>query len=123
MLNIGSVRYAPAVTAFPAGITTGSTWDTSLMYARGNALGMFQFHGRGDVPLNWIMNRHGIESARCSCSAGTRSWTAWQNPSGRTLNALERLDAEQYRLEGIGKAFRMIHIWQASLWLRYGPWP
>jgi len=34
------VRYAEQVTAFPAGITTGSTWDTGLMYARGNALGM-----------------------------------------------------------------------------------
>ena len=33
------VRYALQVTAFPAGITTGSTWDTSLMYARGYALG------------------------------------------------------------------------------------
>ncbi|RFU35213.1 hypothetical protein B7463_g1094, partial [Scytalidium lignicola] len=33
------VRYAQQVTAFPAGITTGSTWDTELMYARGNALG------------------------------------------------------------------------------------
>lgn len=34
------MRYAEQVTAFPAGITTGSTWDTGLMYARGNALGM-----------------------------------------------------------------------------------
>lgn len=33
------VRYAQKVTAFPAGITTGSTWDTGLMYARGYALG------------------------------------------------------------------------------------
>ncbi|TVY80912.1 putative beta-glucosidase L, partial [Lachnellula suecica] len=33
------VRYAQQVTAFPAGITTGSTWDTSLMYARGYAHG------------------------------------------------------------------------------------
>ncbi|KAJ8061602.1 hypothetical protein OCU04_009408 [Sclerotinia nivalis] len=33
------VRYAQKVTAFPAGITTGSTWDTDLMYARGYALG------------------------------------------------------------------------------------
>ncbi|PVH77153.1 glycoside hydrolase family 3 protein [Cadophora sp. DSE1049] len=33
------VRYAQQVTAFPAGITTGSTWDTSLFYAFGNALG------------------------------------------------------------------------------------
>lgn len=34
-----SVRYAQQVTAFPAGITTGATWDTSLFYAFGNALG------------------------------------------------------------------------------------
>ncbi|KAH8591088.1 glycoside hydrolase family 3 protein [Bisporella sp. PMI_857] len=33
------VRYAQQVTAFPAGITTGSTWDTNLIYARGYALG------------------------------------------------------------------------------------
>ncbi|KAF4632883.1 hypothetical protein G7Y89_g5229 [Cudoniella acicularis] len=33
------VRYAQGVTAFPAGITTGSTWDKSLMYDRGYALG------------------------------------------------------------------------------------
>ncbi|CZS94149.1 probable beta-D-glucoside glucohydrolase [Rhynchosporium agropyri] len=33
------VRYAQQVTAFPAGITTGSTWDTGLFYAFGNALG------------------------------------------------------------------------------------
>lgn len=34
------MRYAQQVTAFPASITTGSTWDTSLFYAFGNALGM-----------------------------------------------------------------------------------
>ncbi|KUJ06714.1 glycoside hydrolase [Mollisia scopiformis] len=33
------VRYAQQVTVFPAGIMAGSTWDTSLMYARGYALG------------------------------------------------------------------------------------
>lgn len=33
------VRYAQGVTAFPAGITTGSTWDVNLMYTRGNFLG------------------------------------------------------------------------------------
>ncbi|RDL36358.1 Glycoside hydrolase [Venustampulla echinocandica] len=33
------IRYAQQVTAFPAGITTGSTWDPSLMYARGYAIG------------------------------------------------------------------------------------
>lgn len=33
------VRYAQGITAFPAGITVGATWDTGLMYARGLALG------------------------------------------------------------------------------------
>ena len=33
------VRYAQHVTAFPAGIQAGATWDTGLMYARGLALG------------------------------------------------------------------------------------
>jgi beta-glucosidase len=41
--NLKSIRYAQQVTAFPAGITTGSTWDTELMYARGFALGKY-FH-------------------------------------------------------------------------------
>lgn len=34
------------VTAFPAGITTGATWDKSLMHARGAALGR-EFRGKG----------------------------------------------------------------------------
>lgn len=34
------------VTAFPAGITTGATWDKSLMLARGVALGE-EFRGKG----------------------------------------------------------------------------
>jgi beta-glucosidase-like glycosyl hydrolase len=34
------------VTAFPAGITTGATWDKDLMYARGQALGR-EFRGKG----------------------------------------------------------------------------
>ncbi len=34
------------VTAFPAGITTGATWDKDLMYARGVALGK-EFRGKG----------------------------------------------------------------------------
>ncbi|KAK3684979.1 glycosyl hydrolase family 3 N terminal domain-containing protein [Podospora appendiculata] len=34
------------VTAFPAGITTGATWDKVLMYARGVALGQ-EFRGKG----------------------------------------------------------------------------
>ncbi|KAJ5683695.1 uncharacterized protein N7477_000040 [Penicillium maclennaniae] len=33
------VRYANPVTAFPAGINAGATWDRSLMYARGAAMG------------------------------------------------------------------------------------
>ena len=34
------------VTAFPAGITTGATWDKDLIYARGVALGQ-EFRGKG----------------------------------------------------------------------------
>ncbi|KAJ5211590.1 uncharacterized protein N7498_003236 [Penicillium cinerascens] len=33
------VRFANPVTAFPAGINAGATWDRNLMYARGAALG------------------------------------------------------------------------------------
>ena len=33
------VRYKRDVTAFPAGVMAASTWDTNLMYSRGNALG------------------------------------------------------------------------------------
>jgi beta-glucosidase len=33
------VRYANPVTAFPAGINAGATWDRSLLYARGAAIG------------------------------------------------------------------------------------
>ncbi|KAJ5132908.1 hypothetical protein N7448_007066 [Penicillium atrosanguineum] len=33
------IRYANPVTAFPAGINAGATWDRSLMYARGAAIG------------------------------------------------------------------------------------
>lgn len=34
------------MTAFPAGITTGATWDKALMYARGVAMGK-EFRGKG----------------------------------------------------------------------------
>jgi beta-glucosidase len=40
------VRQTDGVTAFPAGITTGATWDKSLMLARGVALGQ-EFRGKG----------------------------------------------------------------------------
>ena len=33
------VRFANPVTAFPAGINAGATWDRSLIYARGAAMG------------------------------------------------------------------------------------
>jgi len=36
-----SIRFAQGVTAFPAGIVAGSTWDTDLIYQRGNAMGMY----------------------------------------------------------------------------------
>jgi beta-glucosidase len=40
------VRLADNVTAFPAGITTGATWDKSLMYERAVAMGK-EFRGKG----------------------------------------------------------------------------
>lgn len=39
VLTFGSVRYVQGVTAFPAGVQAAATWDTALMYSRGNALG------------------------------------------------------------------------------------
>ena len=40
------VRLADNVTVFPDGITTGATWDKSLMYARAVAMGK-EFRGKG----------------------------------------------------------------------------
>ncbi|RYO78271.1 hypothetical protein DL766_007603 [Monosporascus sp. MC13-8B] len=40
------VRSTTNITAFPAGITTGATWDKELMYQRGVALGE-EFRGKG----------------------------------------------------------------------------
>ena len=33
------IRYVQGTTAFPAGVQAAATWDTNLIYARGNALG------------------------------------------------------------------------------------
>lgn len=40
------VRTTEGVTAFPAGITTGATWNKELMYLRGVAIGE-EFRGKG----------------------------------------------------------------------------
>lgn len=40
------VASTDGATAFPAGITTGATWDKDLIYARGVALGK-EFRGKG----------------------------------------------------------------------------
>ncbi|KAJ4306400.1 hypothetical protein N0V88_001200 [Collariella sp. IMI 366227] len=40
------VSSADNITAFPAGITTGATWDKALIYARGVAIGK-EFRGKG----------------------------------------------------------------------------
>ena len=40
------MRLTDNVTVFPAGITTGATWDKSLMYRRGVAMGQ-EFRGKG----------------------------------------------------------------------------
>ncbi|KAI9826978.1 MAG: hypothetical protein M1819_007072 [Sarea resinae] len=34
------IRFADQITAFPAGVTTGATWNKKLMYQRGNAHGL-----------------------------------------------------------------------------------
>ena len=52
------VRYVQGVTAFPAGVQAASTWDRSLMYARGNALGA-ESKGVGvHVQLGPVAGRH-----------------------------------------------------------------
>lgn len=75
------MRYAQQVTAFPAGITTGSTWDTSLMYARGYALGMLNYHKK--VWFQWLTQdfRSRIKSTRSSRTIRSRRWTTWKDPS------------------------------------------
>jgi len=40
------VRFADLITAFPAGITTGATFNEQLMLARGQAMGQ-EFRGKG----------------------------------------------------------------------------
>lgn len=40
------VRETDNITAFPAGITVGATWDKTLMYERGVAIGQ-EFRGKG----------------------------------------------------------------------------
>lgn len=40
------VRETDNITAFPAGITVGATWDKTLMYERGVAIGE-EFRGKG----------------------------------------------------------------------------
>lgn len=40
------VRETDNITAFPAGITVGATWDKTLMYQRGVAMGE-EFRGKG----------------------------------------------------------------------------
>jgi beta-glucosidase len=37
--DFNSLRYVQGVTVFPAGVHVASTWDPSLIYARGNAMG------------------------------------------------------------------------------------
>ncbi|KAF7877017.1 uncharacterized protein EAF02_008237 [Botrytis sinoallii] len=59
------VRYAQKVTAFPAGITTGSTWDTELM-GRSQALGVHNQLGPVAGPLGKI-------------PVGGRNWEGFSN--------------------------------------------
>ncbi|KAI5778066.1 glycoside hydrolase family 3 protein [Geopyxis carbonaria] len=62
------VRFADKITAFPAGITVGGTWDRKLMRARGEALGA-EFRGKGaNVLLGPAMGPLG------KFPAGGRNW-------------------------------------------------
>ena len=61
------VRFTDFVTAFPAGITTASTWRRDLMRARGEAMGA-EFKGKGvHVALGPMMNMGRI-------AQGGRNW-------------------------------------------------
>ncbi|KIJ61677.1 glycoside hydrolase family 3 protein [Hydnomerulius pinastri MD-312] len=61
------VRYADLVTAFPAGITTASTWNRALMRTRGLYMGQ-EFKGKGaHVALGPMMNMGRI-------AQGGRNW-------------------------------------------------
>ncbi|EGO28584.1 glycoside hydrolase family 3 protein [Serpula lacrymans var. lacrymans S7.9] len=62
-----AVRFADFVTAFPAGITTASTWNRALIRARGLALGS-EHKGKGvNVALGPMMNMGRI-------AQGGRNW-------------------------------------------------
>jgi hypothetical protein len=50
-----AIRVADLATLFPAGVTVAATWDKSLMYARGLAMGE-EFRGKGShIILGWVM--------------------------------------------------------------------
>lgn len=62
------VRFADWVSAFPAGVTTAATWDRTLMYARGVAMGQ-EHKGKGiDIQLGPVAGPLG------RAPAGGRNW-------------------------------------------------
>ncbi|KAK9771707.1 putative Glycoside hydrolase family 3 protein [Seiridium cardinale] len=56
-----AIRAADLASLFPAGVTTGATWDKDLMYARGLAMGE-EFRGKGAhmalAPVAGLLGRH-----------------------------------------------------------------
>lgn len=61
------VRFTDLVTAFPAGVTTASTWNRALIRARGLALGQ-EFHAKGvNIALGPMMNMGRV-------AQGGRNW-------------------------------------------------
>ena len=61
------VRFADFVTAFPAGVTVASTWNRTLLRARGQAMGA-EFKGKGvHIALGPMMNMGRI-------AQGGRNW-------------------------------------------------
>lgn len=62
------IRFADLITAFPAGLTTGATWNKDLIYKRGRALGK-EFRLKGaNVMLGPAMGPLG------KLPAGGRNW-------------------------------------------------
>jgi beta-glucosidase len=65
------IRFADNITAFPAGITVGATWNRALMYRRGKALGA-EFRLKGvNVMLGPVMGPVGRSPL------GGRNWEAF----------------------------------------------
>ncbi|KAJ5180140.1 CAZyme family GH3 [Penicillium capsulatum] len=85
------LRFADNITAFPAGITTGATWNRELMRARGSALGS-EARAKGvNVILGPSMGALGM------MPAGGRNWEAFgSDPVLQAVAASETIRGIQH---------------------------